>query len=99
MIARIVSLAVRTPAWLLVGLIRAYRYAISPLLGHNCRYEPSCACYGEEAVRRHGALFGGWLTVRRLLRCHPWGGMGYDPVPETRTMAAPRHGKAADLCR
>lgn len=65
------------------GLIQVYRLFISPLLGLNCRFAPSCSAYGLEAVSRHGAIRGGWLTFRRILRCHPWGWSGYDPVPET----------------
>jgi len=79
------------PAQIAIGLMRIYRAAISPLLGHNCRFEPSCACYGEAAFRRHGAWRGGWLTLLRLLRCHPWGGMGYDPVPDRPQPRAPIH--------
>ncbi|WP_269531616.1 membrane protein insertion efficiency factor YidD [Chitinimonas sp. BJYL2] len=66
---------------LLVWLILGYRYLISPILGPNCRYTPSCSEYAVMAVRRHGAARGGWLTIRRLCRCHPWGGHGHDPVP------------------
>ena len=64
------------------GLIRLYQLLLSPLLPANsCRYQPSCSHYGLEALRVHGALTGSWLTLRRILRCHPWGGYGYDPVP------------------
>jgi putative membrane protein insertion efficiency factor len=67
---------------LLRGTIRCYQLLIAPTLPANrCRFEPSCSHYGMEAIDRHGALFGSWLTVRRLLRCHPWGGTGFDPVP------------------
>jgi len=76
-------------AWFFRGLILVYRYMISPILGTNCRFEPSCSRYGLEAIERHGAVRGGWLTVKRILRCHPWGGCGYDPVPE-RDGAAPK---------
>lgn len=65
----------------LLRLIRLYRAALSPLLPPACRYTPSCSAYAEEAVQRYGAWRGGWLGVRRLLRCHPFGGHGYDPVP------------------
>jgi putative membrane protein insertion efficiency factor len=66
----------------LLAVIKAYQYALSPLLGNNCRYHPSCSAYAVEALQEHGALRGSWLTVTRLLRCHPWGGNGYDPVPK-----------------
>ena len=65
-----------------LALITCYRYLISPLLGSNCRFEPSCSAYAVEAFERHGALRGGLLTVKRMGRCHPWGGHGYDPVPK-----------------
>jgi len=64
----------------LLALIRFYRKGVSPWLPPTCRYTPSCSAYGLEALTRYGALRGGWLTARRLLRCHPWGGSGYDPV-------------------
>ena len=63
------------------GLVWIYRYAISPLIGANCRYEPTCSAYAEEALKKHGAFKGSWLAVKRIARCHPWGGSGYDPVP------------------
>lgn len=66
---------------LLIGLVRAYQYAISPLLGRNCRYFPTCSEYMLEAVQKHGAVKGGWLGAKRLCRCHPWHPGGYDPVP------------------
>jgi hypothetical protein len=69
-------------------LIRFYRVAISPMLPPACRYTPTCSAYAEEAVRRFGAGRGSWLAARRLARCHPWGGSGYDPVPEARDRAA-----------
>lgn len=71
-------------AWPFILLVRFYRYAISPLLGANCRYQPTCSAYAEEALRRHGVLRGGWLALKRISRCNPWGGSGYDPVPELR---------------
>lgn len=64
-------------------LIRAYRYAISPLLGGHCRFYPSCSQYAETAVARFGVLRGGWLAARRLGRCHPWHQGGEDPVPNS----------------
>ena len=66
---------------ILIGVITLYRLSVSPLLGTNCRFQPSCSAYGIEAITRHGALKGGWLTVRRISKCHPWGASGYDPVP------------------
>ena len=63
------------------GLIRFYQIAISPLIGPRCRYYPTCSQYSLEAIAKHGAVQGTWLAVRRLARCHPWGGFGYDPVP------------------
>lgn len=66
---------------ILVALLRAYQYAISPLLGRNCRYVPSCSEYAAEAVQKYGAARGGWLGLKRVCRCHPWHPGGYDPVP------------------
>lgn len=61
--------------------VRAYRLIGSPWVGHGCRYQPTCSAYALEALERHGALRGGWLALRRILRCHPLGGAGFDPVP------------------
>jgi putative membrane protein insertion efficiency factor len=58
-----------------------YKYAISPLKGPSCRYTPTCSQYAIEAVMKHGIIKGGWLALKRILSCHPWGGSGYDPVP------------------
>ena len=66
----------------LIAAIKAYRLTLSPWLGRQCRYLPTCSVYAEEAVARFGAWRGAWLAARRLGRCHPWGGSGYDPVPE-----------------
>lgn len=66
---------------LLIGLIRVYQYALSPLMGRSCRYVPTCSEYTAEAIRKHGAIKGGWLGVKRIGRCHPWHPGGYDPVP------------------
>jgi len=65
-----------------IGLIRIYQWVLSPLLPRSCRFAPSCSEYAAEAVQRHGVLAGSLLAARRLLRCHPWGGDGYDPVPD-----------------
>lgn len=68
-------------AFLLSLPVRAYRAVFSPWVGFNCRYEPTCSAYALEALRVHGGIRGGWLALRRILRCHPWGGMGVDDVP------------------
>jgi len=62
--------------------VKAYRLVLSPWLGHSCRFQPTCSAYALEALEKHGAMRGSWLTVRRLLRCRPGGGSGYDPVPD-----------------
>lgn len=64
------------------GVVRIYQYGISPLLPGSCRYQPTCSAYALEAIDRFGAVKGGVLGLRRIFRCHPWGGSGYDPVPE-----------------
>jgi uncharacterized protein len=69
-------------AHLMRGIVLAYRYTLSPLLGPRCRFHPTCSAYALEAIGRHGALRGGWLTLKRLGRCHPWHPGGYDPVPD-----------------
>jgi hypothetical protein len=66
---------------LLIGLITVYQKAVSPFLPAACRYTPTCSQYAQEALRKHGPVKGSWLAARRILRCHPWGGHGYDPVP------------------
>ena len=67
---------------IIILLVQGYRYALSPLLGPHCRFYPTCSQYALDAVERHGAGWGLWLTMRRLLRCHPWHPGGIDPVPE-----------------
>ncbi|MFD2147326.1 membrane protein insertion efficiency factor YidD [Mucilaginibacter antarcticus] len=64
-----------------LALIRLYQYLLSPLLGASCRYTPTCSAYGIQAIKKHGPFKGGWLTLKRIGRCHPWGGHGHDPVP------------------
>jgi len=71
-------------AWPLIQLVRFYRLAISPWFGSNCRFDPTCSSYVIEALQVHGIFKGTWLAVRRIGRCHPWGGSGYDPVPENK---------------
>ncbi|MEZ5758399.1 MAG: membrane protein insertion efficiency factor YidD [Emcibacteraceae bacterium] len=67
-------------SYFLKAMITVYKYVISPLLGPKCRYLPTCSSYAMEAIEIHGPLKGGWLGLKRILRCHPWGGSGYDPV-------------------
>ena len=69
------------PARLLAALVRGYRYLLSPWWGRQCRFTPTCSQYAIDALERHGAARGSWLALRRVLRCHPWGGGGFDPVP------------------
>ena len=83
----------RLPVKLAIALVRAYRFAISPFLGVNCRYTPTCSAYTMVALERFGIVRGGWLGLRRVARCHPWHEGGYDPVPDddstsTRAVAA-----------
>ena len=72
----------RTLAVPLAWLVRGYRYAVSPLFASRCRYTPTCSEYALAALEAHGAFRGGMLALRRIARCHPWGGAGYDPVPD-----------------
>ena len=62
-------------------IIRMYQYLLSPIFGNSCRFTPTCSHYGVEAISKHGPFEGGWLTLKRIARCNPWGGHGYDPVP------------------
>jgi putative membrane protein insertion efficiency factor len=66
---------------LLIGLIRIYQVALSPFVGNQCRFTPTCSQYAREAVERHGAMKGAWMAIRRVSRCHPWHPGGHDPVP------------------
>ena len=68
---------------LMIWMLKGYKLAISPWFGVACRYHPTCSAYAEEAIRLHGPVRGVWLGVRRMARCHPWGGSGYDPVPQS----------------
>ena len=69
------------PARIIALPVRAYRIMLSPWVGMHCRFQPTCSAYALEALETHGALRGSWLTIRRIIRCHPGGGSGYDPVP------------------
>jgi len=71
----------RLVSGLFLLLIRAYQLLLSPMLGASCRYSPTCSQYGVEAIRKYGPFKGGWLTLKRIARCHPWSGHGHDPVP------------------
>jgi uncharacterized protein len=68
-------------SYLLISLVRFYQYAISPFTMASCRFTPTCSTYSIEAIKKHGPVKGLWLTVRRIVRCNPWGGHGHDPVP------------------
>ncbi|RFZ84315.1 membrane protein insertion efficiency factor YidD [Mucilaginibacter terrenus] len=67
--------------WFFLLVIKFYQYFISPITGASCRYTPTCSQYGAEAIRKYGPFKGGWLTVKRIASCNPWGGHGHDPVP------------------
>ena len=69
---------------LLIFLIKVYQVTLSPLLGANCRYMPTCSAYSVEAIQVHGPVKGLWLSIKRILSCHPWGGSGIDPVPKKK---------------
>lgn len=81
---------------LLMLLIQAYRYMISPLLPARCRFMPTCSEYAAEAIGRFGARKGGFLALKRVCRCHPWGSYGYDPVPDTCGAGKEEHNTHAD---
>ncbi len=80
-VRRLIKIISRILVWLLLLPIRFYQVAISPHFPATCRYTPTCSQYAIEALRKYGPLKGLWLAARRILRCHPWGGHGYDPVP------------------
>lgn len=71
--------------YIIIAIVRFYQLVISPWTASSCRYHPTCSQYSLEAVKKHGALKGGWLTIKRIGRCHPWSDGGHDPVPETKT--------------
>jgi len=75
------SLIKKAFSTLFIGLVRFYQLVLSPHTPNACRYTPTCSQYAIEAIRKHGPFRGGWLALRRILSCHPWGGHGYDPVP------------------
>jgi putative membrane protein insertion efficiency factor len=71
-------------AFPLILLVRFYQVAISPFTPSTCRYNPTCSHYAIEALKKRGLIIGGWLSLKRIISCHPWGGSGYDPVPEKK---------------
>ena len=78
---------------LLLATIRVYQFLLSPWVGNQCRFYPTCSHYAAEAIERHGAARGGWLALRRIGRCHPWHPGGMDPVPESCSCSHHSHGK------
>jgi len=82
MTAPLLQSVARLPARALIGLVRGYRFFLSPWLGSSCRFEPTCSAYSLQALQTHGAAAGTYLTLRRLVRCHPWCDGGHDPVPD-----------------
>ncbi|MCX6198851.1 MAG: membrane protein insertion efficiency factor YidD [Bacteroidetes bacterium] len=68
-------------SFVFILLIKGYKFFISPLLAPSCRYSPTCSDYGVQAIKKNGPFKGGWLTIKRISSCHPWGGHGYDPLP------------------
>lgn len=94
----------RTLVMVLKGLILVWQWGLSPVLGANCRYEPSCSHYAAQALSVHGPVRGGWLALRRIISCNPWGGAGYDPVPDAHAHGCshhdhPGHGRAVPTPR
>jgi putative membrane protein insertion efficiency factor len=81
---------------LLILVVKFYRRGISPYLPPACRYNPTCSAYALEALERHGAVRGSWLALRRILRCHPWGGSGFDPVPDEQSREESRSPRTAN---
>lgn len=71
-----------------MGIVRLYQLVISPILGPRCRFQPTCSTYAFDAIKLHGGLKGGWLAIKRIMKCHPWGGHGFDPVPGMKTKSA-----------
>ena len=71
--------------YLIIIPIKTYQLILSPLIGPSCRFQPTCSAYAIEALRKHGLFYGLWLTIKRLVKCNPWGGQGFDPVPEKKT--------------
>ena len=81
LVSKSLQIVSRCAKWCLLALIKFYQTCISPHTPPACRYTPTCSHYAAEAISKYGPLRGGWMGVRRICRCHPWGGSGYDPVP------------------
>jgi putative membrane protein insertion efficiency factor len=79
----------RMASMIAVAFLRLYRYLLSPWIGWHCRFQPTCSCYSEDALQMHGFWRGGWLTFKRLVRCHPFARAGYDPVPPSTEPKGP----------
>ncbi|MSQ85855.1 MAG: membrane protein insertion efficiency factor YidD [Alphaproteobacteria bacterium] len=79
-------------SFLMRGLIKIYQWTLSPLIGPVCRYTPSCSHYTAESILKHGPASGAWLGLKRIARCHPWGGSGFDPVPDFHAHDCSAHG-------
>ena len=84
------GLVARVGSAALIAGVRVYQFTLGPILGGRCRYEPSCSLYAIEAIRLHGPIRGAWLSVKRISRCHPWGGHGYDPPPPPKEDSSAR---------
>lgn len=78
---KVIAALARIPSAMLIFLVRLYQVSLGPVMGGHCRFHPTCSQYAIDSLSTHGALRGTWLTIRRLLRCHPLGGFGFDPVP------------------
>ena len=86
---RLLALVQQAFMWLVLAPIYVYRFTLSPLIGRDCRFLPTCSQYTIEAIRTHGVWSGGLMGIRRIGRCHPWGGGGHDPVPPRNTSSEP----------
>lgn len=86
---RMIAIIQQAFMWLVLAPIYAYRFTLSPLIGRDCRFLPTCSQYTIEAIRTHGVWSGGLMGIRRIGRCHPWGGGGHDPVPPRNTSSEP----------
>ncbi|HPD94713.1 MAG: membrane protein insertion efficiency factor YidD [Bacteroidales bacterium] len=80
-LSRLINFISKLLSYIPIVLIKFYQYAISPYLPNSCRYTPTCSVYSIEALKKYGIVKGLWLSIKRISRCHPWGGHGYDPVP------------------